>query len=68
MKLLLLLKKSTIHCNSFTQKNGNSIKFKNVYCQFYENGQLKYFKQHTKVFVIKAFNGELFVTIDEKNL
>ncbi len=46
--------------------NGNSLKFKNVYYQPYENGQLKCFKPHTKALVIKAFNGELFVTIDEK--
>ena len=46
--------------------NGNSLKFKNVYYQAYENGQLKCFKPHTKVLVIKAFNGDLFVTIDEK--
>lgn len=46
--------------------NGNSLKFKNVYYQPYENGQLKCFKPHTKALVIKAFNGDLFVTIDEK--
>lgn len=46
--------------------NGNSLKFKNVYYQPYENGQLKCFKPHTKALVIKAFDEELFVTIDEK--
>lgn len=46
--------------------NGNSLKFKNVYYQPYENGQLKCFKPHTKALIIKSFNGELFVTIDEK--
>ncbi len=46
--------------------NGNSIKYKNVYYQPYENGQLKCFKPKTRCLVIKAFNGELFVTIDEK--
>lgn len=46
--------------------NGNSLKFKNVYYQPYENGRLKCFKPHTKALAIKAFNGELFVTIDEK--
>lgn len=46
--------------------NGNSIKFKNEYYQPYENNQLKCFKPKTECLVIKAFNGELLVTIDEK--
>lgn len=46
--------------------NGNSIKFKNEYYQPYENNQLKCFKAKTECLVIKAFNGELLVTIDEK--
>lgn len=46
--------------------NGNSLKFKNIYYQSYQNGRLKCFKPHTKALVIKAFNGDLFVTIDEK--
>jgi len=46
--------------------NGNSIKFKNVYYQPYENGKLKCFKPKTQCLVIKAFDGNLFVTIDEK--
>lgn len=46
--------------------NGNSIKYKNVYYQPYENGQLKCFKPKTKCLVIKAFDGNLFVTIDDK--
>lgn len=46
--------------------NGNSIKYKNMYYQPYENGQLKCFKPKTECLVIKAFNGELLVTIDEK--
>ena len=46
--------------------NGNSIKYKNVYYQPYENGKLKCFKPKTECLVIKAFNGNLFVTIDEK--
>lgn len=46
--------------------NGNSIKYKNSYYQPYENGNIKCFKAHTECLVIKAFNGELFVTIDEK--
>lgn len=46
--------------------NGNSIKYKNEYYQPYENGQLKCFRAKTECLVIKAFNGELLVTIDEK--
>lgn len=46
--------------------NGNSIKYKNIYYQPYENGKLKCFKPKTECLVIKAFDGNLFVTIDEK--
>ena len=46
--------------------NGSAIKYKNEYYQPYENNELKCFKAHTECLVIKAFNGELFVTIDEK--
>lgn len=46
--------------------NGNSIKYKNQYYQPYENGKLKCYKPHTECLVIKAFDGNLFVTIDEK--
>lgn len=46
--------------------NGNSIKYKNEYYQPYENNQLKCFKAKTECLVIKAFNGDLFVTVDEK--
>ena len=46
--------------------NGNSIKFENEYYQPYENNQLKCLKEKTECLVIKAFNGELLVTIDEK--
>ena len=46
--------------------NGNSIKYFNNYYQPYENGVLKCFRAKTECLVIKAFNGELFVTIDEK--
>lgn len=46
--------------------NGNSIKYKNEYYQPYENNELKCFRAKTECLVIKAFNGELFVTIDEK--
>ncbi len=46
--------------------NGNSIKFKNEYYQPYENGSLKCFRAKTECLVIKSFDGELLVTIDEK--
>ena len=46
--------------------NGNAIKYKNEYYQPYENGQLRCFKPKTECLVIKAFDGELFVTVDEK--
>lgn len=46
--------------------NGNAIKYKNVYYQPYEKGKLKCFKPKTECLVIKAFDNELFVTIDEK--
>lgn len=46
--------------------NGNSIKFKNEYYQPYEKGQLKCFKPKTECLIIKAFDDELYVTIDDK--
>lgn len=46
--------------------NGNSIKYQNKYYQPYLNEQLKCFLPKTECLVIKAFNGELFVTIDEQ--
>ena len=46
--------------------NGNSIRYYNNYYQPFENGNLKCFRPRTECLVIKAFNGELFVTIDEK--
>ena len=46
--------------------NGNSIKYKNEYYQPYENNQIKCFKSKTECLVIKAFNGELLVSIGEK--
>lgn len=48
--------------------NGNSIKYQNKYYQPYLNGELKCFKPKTECLVIKAFNGELLVTIDEQVL
>lgn len=46
--------------------NGNSIKYYNNYYQPYENGKLKCFRAKTECLVIKAFNGELLVTIGDK--
>lgn len=46
--------------------NGNSIKFQNEYYQPYLNNTLKCFAPKTECLVIKAFNGDLLVTIDEK--
>lgn len=46
--------------------NGNAIKYYNKYYQPYLDGQIKCFMPKTEVLVIKAFSGELLVTIDEK--
>lgn len=46
--------------------NGNSIRYYNNYYQPFENGVLKCFRPKTECLVIKAFDGELYVTIDEK--
>lgn len=48
--------------------NGNSIKYLNKYYQPYLNGELKCFSPKTECLVIKAFNGDLLVTIDEQVL
>ena len=48
--------------------NGNSIKFKKKYYQPYLNNELKCFMPKTECLVIKAFNGDLLVTIDEQVL
>ena len=48
--------------------NGNSIKFKKKYYQPYLNNELKCFMPKTECLVIKAFNGDLLVTIDEQIL
>jgi len=45
--------------------NGNAIKYKNKYYQPYLNDELKCFMPKTECLVIKAFNGDLLVTIDE---
>ena len=46
--------------------NGNAIKYKNKYYQPYLDNQIKCFKPKTECLVIKAFNDELLVSIDEK--
>lgn len=47
--------------------NGSAIKYKNVYYQAYDsNGNLVCFKSKTECLVIKAFDGDLYVTVDEK--
>ena len=46
--------------------NGNSIKYFNNYYQPYENGNIKCFRAKTECLIIKAFDGDLYVTIDEK--
>lgn len=48
--------------------NGNSIKYQNKYYQPYLNNELKCFMSKTECLVIKAFNGDLLVTIDEQIL
>ncbi len=48
--------------------NGNSIKYQNKYYQPYLNNELKCFTPKTECLVIKAFDGSLLVTIDEKVL
>ena len=46
--------------------NGNAIRYYNNYYQPYEDGKIKCFRARTQCLVIKAFDGELYVTIDEK--
>ena len=45
--------------------NGNSLKYKNKYYQPYLNGEIKCFMPKTECLVIKAFNGDLLVSIDD---
>ena len=49
-----------------TIDNGNSIKYQNKYYQPYQDNELKCFLPKTKCLVIKAYNGDLLVSIDEK--
>ena len=46
--------------------NGNSIKYNKKYYQPYSDDQIRCFLPKTECLVIKAFNGELLVSIDEK--
>ena len=46
--------------------NGNSIKYQGKYYQPYLNNELKCFVPKTECLVIKAYNGDLLVTIDEQ--
>ena len=46
--------------------NGNSIKYKNKYYQPYLNNEIKCFAPKTECLVIKAYNEDLLVTIDEQ--
>ena len=46
--------------------NGNAIKYKNKYYQPYLDDKLKCFIPKTECLVIKAYNGDLLVIIDEK--
>ena len=46
--------------------NGNSIKYQNKYYQPYQNNELKCFLPKTECLVIKAYNDDLLVSIDEK--
>ena len=48
--------------------NGNSIKYYGHYYQPYLNNKLKCFTPKTDCLVIKTFNGDLLVTIDEQVL
>lgn len=51
-----------------TIDNGNSIKYYGKYYQPYLNDELKCFMPRTKCLVIKAYNGDLLVAIDEQVL
>ncbi len=48
--------------------NGNSLKYYGKYYQPYLNNELKCFLPKTECLVIKAYNGDLLVTIDEQVL
>lgn len=46
--------------------NGNSIKYQSKYYQPYQNNELKCFLPKTECLIIKAYNGDLPVSINEK--
>ena len=46
--------------------NGNSIKYQNKYYQPYQGDNIKCFLPKTECLIIKAYNGELLVTIEEQ--
>ena len=48
--------------------NGNSIKYYGKYYQPYLNDEIKCFLPKAECLVIKSFNGDLFVTLDEQVL
>lgn len=48
--------------------NGNAIKYQKKYYQPFADGKIKCFLPKTECLVIKAFNGELLVSIDEQVL
>lgn len=48
------------------KKLKNKTEEENEYYQPYENNQLKCFRAKTECLVIRAFNGDLLVTVDEK--
>lgn len=45
--------------------NGNSIKYKNNYYQFYNEGELVCIKPKSKCFVLEAFDGSLVSSVNE---
>ncbi len=48
--------------------NGNAVKYQNKYYLPYLNNELKCFLPKTECLVIKAFNGNLLLTIDDQVL
>lgn len=46
--------------------SGSSIRYQNKYWQAYDNDKLVPFKNKTKALVIKAYDGQMLVTVDEK--
>ena len=46
--------------------NGNAIKYKNKYYQFFDEEKLQCIKPKTKCFVLEAFDGSLVASVDEQ--